>query len=368
MTSTTTILVALPLFFALAFAQPADPGFPPGPFAIMPDSFPGIVGINTDIDVLLLNYGNTDTTAEVELSFNDWGVTYMGWQPIGTMPFTLLANDNDRKTFSHTFANRAHTCLQAVVTDPGTGGNDNENNDRTQINWEVVHADEDYDMWVPFGNGADEEIIVNGTEILCWKNGTVSPCFPDWQQGEPGADGQFEEDPNPDVNGAPEKLGANEEVVAVVNMPKIPEDGMVVMLQANMNGQPNNVMIQVVKTTIEELLNTPHLCCIKSIKTRVMLESILADALDALQEERPCQVAIKLLRLFVQKAILLECDLTDEEIACIEKAILKIVDAGIMIARKYGTHANKMAYLQEAHFFRRAGLYEAALLEAGKAC
>ena len=50
------------------------------------------------------------------------------------------------------------------------------------------------------------------------------------------------------------------------------------------------------------------------------------------------------------------------------KAILKIVDAGIMIAREMGKSPSKMTYLQEAHFFRRAGLLEAALLEAAKAC
>ena len=122
MTTTTASLLLLPLIFSMTNGQSADPGFPMyGNFAIMPDSFPGIVGVNTDIDVLLLNYGASATTgAEVELSFNDWGVTYQGWQPIGTMSYDVLANNNLQQTFSHVFQSRAHTCLQAVITNPGS--------------------------------------------------------------------------------------------------------------------------------------------------------------------------------------------------------------------------------------------------------
>mmetsp|Transcript_5809 Transcript_5809/g.13923 ORF Transcript_5809/g.13923 Transcript_5809/m.13923 type:complete len:587 (+) Transcript_5809:128-1888(+) len=337
------LAVALSFATGTALAADADPGFPVyGNLVIVPDSFPGIVGVNTDIDVRAFNYGTQASSSfEVELSYNDWGVTYQGWQSLGTLPYSaatgIPAPGNEMKTFSHVFANRAHTCLQAQILN--AADNMDTSNDRTQINWEVVHADEDYHMWVPFGNAANEDIVVNGTTISCFKDGIPVACFPGWEGGV-DADGQPCREcpaPEPELRDAPGMHGdsvlrANQEQVALVTMPAIPAEGMVVLVQAMMDGELNHVMINVVKTTVSELLNTAHFCCIKSVRTRVLLESMLADALEAF-EAGDCKRALKLLRMFVQKAILLECDLTDAEIACIEKAILKIVDAGIMIAR-----------------------------------
>lgn len=343
----------------------ADPAFPYyGNALILPDTTPGIVGITSTIAVTVFNEGAVPTGAfVVELAFSDWGVTYMGWQSIGVLPYgaaPIAPAATETQTFSHVFANRAHTCLQARISNTAPGENAETTNDRTQLNWEVVHADGDYSMQVPFGNAADEAIVVDNVSVGCLVDGSLAPCFGLDADGNPAAD-------EPTLVGAPSALGANEEVVATVNMTGIAPGGMVVVVQASLNGEVNNVMISVVATTVSALLNEPHLCCIASIKTRVLLETMLADALTA-YEDGECRKAIKLLRLAVQKTILLECDLSDAEIACAEKAILKLVDAAIIIAREKGAAANGAQALQEAHFFRRAGLYEAALLEAAKAC
>lgn len=127
-----------------------------------------------------------------------------------------------------------------------------------------------------------------------------------------------------------------------------------------------HAMITIISGTVVELLNKPHLCCIESIKIRVLLETIIADALEA-YENGDCKLAIKLLRMFVQKAKLLECDLADEEIKCLQKAVHALVDAAFMIVRE-GDCPEAAAAIKEAAFFRRAGLYEAALLALSKGC
>eukprot|EP00961_Rhodomonas_salina_P131371 1768011-Rhodomonas_salina.2 len=85
--------------------------------------------------------------------------------PTGFAPSYVFANRN-RVSFATLsdaggWANRAHTCLQARISNTAPGENAETTNDRTQLNWEVVHADGDYSMQVPFGNAADEAIVVD---------------------------------------------------------------------------------------------------------------------------------------------------------------------------------------------------------------
>lgn len=461
-----TRYVAAPLLLLIlaldsANAQ-ADPTFAMWPFNIRPDPTPGIVGDVNDIHVTAFNGGNADTTnLEIVLSYNDWGVTYMGWQEIGRANIASLdAQNYAERTLQHVFNNRAHICLEAKYssTGVGTGGNTNTWNDRTQINWEVVYADESTYVYVPFGNGADEDIVVNGTEIVCLLNGTEVPCdggysgggggggvnerdcydeSPDTADGErccistlgqsvpcckeellqdeyhydgqyhyfdnatccdgelgrvfcednqgrrrsfiessapftnskgrrAGDLGDFVQTP-PSLINAPATLAANSEQVAVLKVPEIADNGMTVMVNANMNGQYNNVMIQVVKITIEELFNTPMFCCIKSIKIRVMLETMLAEAMEA-WEQGMCKKAIKILRQLLQKMILLLCDMDKEEKACIEKALLRINDLTRLISIRCCGADPLGSEIREGDFFRRAGLYEAAALEYAQAC
>lgn len=374
--------------------QNGNPGFP-SYFAITPENTPGVQGVPTDIDAWTFNYGSDPVTdVKIELSHSGWGMGYAGWVPIGTTTFDLAAGANYQHTFTHTFDFAAHACLQVVIVDPGSGGNTDTNDDRVQINWDVISADDaqEIDLYIPFGNGADEEIVVNGTEIVCVNGTEIIPC-PFARRQPPGgvrrAGGLDYRLSDADTggsapgDGADTTMDANSEILTRLSIPPnyirdTTGDSTTVMVRAEMGpaGGPRekiHAMITIMRTTVATLLNEPHLCCIQSIKLRVMLESILADALDA-YEAKDCKLALKLLRMFVQKAKLLECDLTDDEIKCIQKAIHKIVDAGLMIVRELGDDSTvakaerKKKILQEAIFFRRSGLYEAALLEAGKAC
>jgi hypothetical protein len=65
-------------------AADADPGFSfYGYGVIAPVPNPAIVDENTHITVTVSNTGaDTATNVSVKLSFNDWGVTFQGWQEI----------------------------------------------------------------------------------------------------------------------------------------------------------------------------------------------------------------------------------------------------------------------------------------------
>eukprot|EP00961_Rhodomonas_salina_P285137 3852995-Rhodomonas_salina.1 len=288
MNKLSSALFVLALVAAVQAQAPADPGFPTGMYAIRPDPSPGIVDELNQITVLTMNYGGSDATGvEVELNYNDWGVTYHGWQTIGTTVVDIPANGNVEHVFEHIFENRAHTCLEVKVLNVASGGNDATFNDRTQINWEVVNAGEDVYIYIPFGNGADEEIVVNGTEILCMVNDTFVPCpgkgrhddrenvpaeiaigdrlnkanlvpqqpvapqepapVPQEPAPEPAPEPagrrrllQFADGLAPYLIGAPTSLARHSEQVAQLVVSDVPEDGMVVMVQAYMNGELNN--------------------------------------------------------------------------------------------------------------------------------
>lgn len=79
----------------------------------------------------------------MKLSYNDWGVTYQGWQEIDVVAIpSIPAGGTAEAEFDHVFENRAHTCLEALIVsaDEDTGPN----NDRCQINMEVIHAGESF--------------------------------------------------------------------------------------------------------------------------------------------------------------------------------------------------------------------------------
>lgn len=359
-----------------------NPGFPPY-FAITPENTPGVQGVPTGIDVRTWNTGTEATNGvEVSLFFNDWGAIYSGWQLIGSQTVDLPAGPggNELKTFTHTFQAAAHTCLKAEITD-APDGNDDTTDDTIQINWDVISADDaaDIELYIPFGNADGEEIIISGTEVVC-VNGTEIIQCPFTADGDRIPRPAVVEDGGACVPGGcgDTALDGNSEILAKATVAKdymtgLALDELTFMVRTEMGPKDGpkekiHAMITILKTTVAEVLNKPHLCCIESIKTRVLLESILADALDAYEADpSDCRLALKLLRMFVQKAKLLECDLTDEEIKCIQKAVQAIVDAGLMIVRENG-NAKASAYLKEAMFFRRSGLYEATLLEAAKGC
>jgi len=162
-TAAAGIMTLLCLQFGLtpmAFAG-ADPGLEfYGYGKIVPNPSPAIVDENTHITVTVSNFGDQPATnVQVKLSFNDWGVTFQGWQEIGvvTIP-SIPAGDEADAEFDYVFENRAHTCLEALIV--SADQNDEENNDRGQINMEVINAGESFEYGVPIVNNGREDLLL----------------------------------------------------------------------------------------------------------------------------------------------------------------------------------------------------------------
>lgn len=139
----------------------ADPAFTfYGYGEIVPDPNPAIVNETTHISVTVHNLGNEEATnVQVKLSFNDWGVTFQGWQEIGvvTVP-SIPAGGAAVAEYEYVFENRAHTCLEALIV--SADENDDPNNDRGQINMEVVNAGESFQFYVPIVNNGREDLAL----------------------------------------------------------------------------------------------------------------------------------------------------------------------------------------------------------------
>ncbi|MBM3493157.1 MAG: hypothetical protein FJX72_02360 [Armatimonadetes bacterium] len=148
-------LAALPSV-ARAQANPAMPFYGYGAIVANP-AYP-IAGENAVITVDVTNTGDQPATnVQVKLSFNDWGVTFMGWQEIGTETIASLpAGATATATFNHVFETRTHTCLEALIV--GASENSDPNDDRGQINLEVINAGETFSYGVPVVNNGDEPL------------------------------------------------------------------------------------------------------------------------------------------------------------------------------------------------------------------
>jgi len=154
-----SLFVAGVLPAAQAGADPAVSYY--GYMEIMPNPNPAIAGENTHISVTVSNQGAAAATnVAVQLSFNDWGVTFMGWQPIGVETVASIAPGGTAVVeFDYVFATRAHTCLEALIL--SADENDNLANDRGQINMEVINAGETFDYYVPVVNNGDVDLLLH---------------------------------------------------------------------------------------------------------------------------------------------------------------------------------------------------------------
>lgn len=124
-----------------------------------------IVGETATISATITNGGNAPATnVQVKLSFNDWGVTFMGWQQMGTIQTIPMIPPGGSVTVSvnHVFQNRTHTCVEALIV--GADQNSDPNDDRGQINLEVVNSGETFSYDVPVVNNGQGNLDagVNG--------------------------------------------------------------------------------------------------------------------------------------------------------------------------------------------------------------
>lgn len=363
-----TALFMFPLILPLALADNliADPGFElPGAYHIIPPWPYGVVGANTDIHVLLQNNGNAPTAyALVMLEANEcWGVTYAGWKIIGFKSYSLHPMSIGWDTFTYVFTKPAQICLRATVVFPGNGGNKKTSNDIVQYNWNGVRASKKtgYDLWIPFINCADEDIAFGTPRILCLRGTAMVDCTEGNDNfGQP----EFVRD-----DAQPRSLGPQQVHTAFVHIPNNFEDGMIIVVQAEMNGELNDVTIQIVASEVEDILNLPEICD----GSHENLEEMLAEALTAYKEQE-YKRAIEILSDFVKHENMEACDLW-EECDCLNKLFIEIVDAGIMIARecllakiRNPTKNDLDIYLGDIFDFRRGGFYAASLLKAAEIC
>jgi hypothetical protein len=151
-----------------------------------------IVGEPTEIQVVVGNSGDADASnVQVKISFNDWGVTFQGWQEIRTVTIpSIPVGGTDTVTVTKVFENSTHTCVEALIV--GADEDQNPGDDRGQINLEVIHAGETFSYGVPIRNNGDDPVLL----VLCAHrvdanpdpNGDV-PCKQDQQDPillEPG--------------------------------------------------------------------------------------------------------------------------------------------------------------------------------------
>ncbi len=170
-----------------AAANPKLPFY--GYNAIVPSPNPAIVNQNTSIAVSVENDGDaTATNVGVAVNYNDWGVTFSGWQPIGTANIpSIAAAATETTSFNFTFLNRAHTCVEAIIT--GASENGNIDDDRGQINLEVVDSAGSFQYDVPVRNrGAGPRIVDVGGE--CDGDGLIVECNIPPRNGMPLPPGQ----------------------------------------------------------------------------------------------------------------------------------------------------------------------------------
>ncbi len=135
---------------------------------------PAVTYANTHIDVEIENNGaNAASGIHVLLSYNDWGLSFNGWQPIDTevVSTSLQPATSAVVGFDHVFLGAAHTCLQAKITQVDAGGNTIISDDSAQLNLEVinVHGDGkgDASFAVPLRNDGNKPIEVLRPKVFC---------------------------------------------------------------------------------------------------------------------------------------------------------------------------------------------------------
>lgn len=149
-----------------------------------------IVGESAKIEVTVTNPGDVPASnVQVKISFNDWGVTFQGWQEIDTITVpSIAAGGSVTVETHHTFQNRTHTCLEALIV--GADEDTDPNDDRGQINLEVINSGETFSWDVPVVNNGDHplNLLVVG---MCKRNDPAGndgaaggPCRDDVKQVE----------------------------------------------------------------------------------------------------------------------------------------------------------------------------------------
>jgi len=203
-----------------------------------------IVGETATISATISNGGTAPATnVQVKLSFNDWGVTFNGWQQMGTTQVIPSIPPGGSATVSvtHVFQNRTHTCVEALIV--GADQNDDLTDDRGQINLEVVNSGETFSYDVPVVNNGPGALDAGVNGQLFFREG----------QGAPGG-GQIP------VEVIPNQLhlepGETAFVHVEIDLAALPPGPLMLRIEAvdqNDPGARNNVVLDIRRTTAYQL-------------------------------------------------------------------------------------------------------------------
>eukprot|EP00961_Rhodomonas_salina_P063307 850888-Rhodomonas_salina.1 len=313
--------------------EEANPRFPSlwgyGSINTLPN--PAIVGQATYMSVTVTNPCCAPASdVVVTLSYNDWSIGFGpdGWQEIGTQVVNLGVGDVAVLDFSYEFQSRAHTCLEAKIKSVGNGGNSNINDDRAQVNMEVVYCSEDCTYSIPLVNSNDHAITVGDLQYGCRVRERFS------SENDDGAAGNLVDCPFDVQVDVPEVDGTAASFSTTIEIPSLSEAQ--VRFSANISSAPpvidvyvqardlstgevNHVVLRLVRTQVPSILNSPLFCCITDLRQRLKLERTLAEALEA-YERGAAKTSIGLLRKLIDRSIALECEFEEENL-CIERAL-----------------------------------------------
>jgi len=198
---------------------------------------------------------------------------------------------------------------------------------RSQTNGDVVHSSANASYRLPIVNDQDEEIAMK-LSTRCRVSGEEEPgACSNVRVFAPGLDpatGVIIVPPNTELDA--EIVGTEMEGTVEVE----------VFAQDVASGLVEVAALQFVVSDLEALINSPLLCCIRSIRVRVMLESLLVLLLLLVERgelERAMTVALK----FIATVKQLLCDsFSFEEKQCLERAMLTILDTARMMAAQFG--------------------------------
>lgn len=121
-----------------------------------------------------------------------------------------------------------------------------------------------------------------------------------------------------------------------------------------------SVVLDLVQTSVADILNMPFLCCVKSVRQRVSLGRVLVDALAAYEAGDVARM-LEFLRWFIRYAQAVECDVSGAETLCIEQAIEAVMAAARMAGEEHG-EPELEGYGDQGDDLRRRGQGEAAML------
>jgi len=347
---------------------------------------PPVIGDVTSIHVRLGNSGKQPASGvEVTLSWAEFGLAFNGYELIGTQVAAELAAESELLlTFRHVFQSRARISLRAEITATDAGGNANTWDDVGMVNLNVLHVGGNNATFeVPLRNNGDAPLTLTEVSVFCstyralteedlpfpieW--GGTRSFVDDWQgetafritgtvhfvddwQGETAYFKTRNKDVRLDWEECSFKTGlfasSGEELGSEITL--APGEEQIVSVVAdgfNAGGAAwvglgaydaatnawTHAMTLLKPATPAEIFNSPLLCCISSVRLRVLLGRKLAVALIT-YEAGDIAGALSILRFVASDAEQLNCLVPNKDRDCLERLLLMVTQLGRLLAKE----------------------------------